>query len=191
MGSEMTVLHKGSFSLNLGFVSLSGDLSDDDRQCAWELYSELSTRVAVTGKPSDPDCTDFDGELYVESLESLYRFFQEARGIMRRFSVGRLERTTDQHLGVMISRAMSDVLRPFLEKWQVKFRHWWEDESNPRLPPLRRQQEYPDLAEFLADWSAVRWLMCQLQAELVRTYKLVDVSNSKRKEKGSGQTNQS
>ena len=45
----MPTLTKGSFSLNSGIVKLGGDLSDDDRQCAWELYTELSTRAAVIG----------------------------------------------------------------------------------------------------------------------------------------------
>src|SRR5262249_26057477 len=88
-GTPMPTLTKGSFSLNLGIVKLGGDLSDDDRQCAWELYTELSTRVAVTGKADDPDCVQFGGELYIESLDSLYNFFWEARGIMRKFPVGR------------------------------------------------------------------------------------------------------
>ena len=45
----MPTLTKGSFSLNLGIVQLGGELSDADRQYAWELYTEMSTRVAVTG----------------------------------------------------------------------------------------------------------------------------------------------
>ena len=171
----MATLTKGSFSLNLGFVQLGGELSDEDRQCAWELYTELSTRVGVTGKPNDPDCTNFEGELFIESLNSLFAFFQEARQIMRKFPVGKLEGSNQEHLGVMINRIMSQVLRPFLEKWQVDYRHWWENQSNPRLTPLDRQKEYPDLAQFLEDWSSLRWLMRELQKELVRVYRLVDV----------------
>lgn len=171
----MPVLTKGGFSLNLGFVQLSGDLSDDDRQCAWELYTELATRVAVTGKKKDEDCKNFDGELYSESLASLYKFFQEARLIMRKFPVGRLGGVHQNHLGVMIARVMSEVLRPFLEKWQVDYRHWWEYESNQDMMPLERQKQFPKLQEFLDDWASVRWLMRQLQKELVDVYKLVEV----------------
>ena len=171
----MAVLSKGSFSVNLGVIKLGGDLSDEDRQCAWELYTELSTRVAVTGKMSDSECKDFSGELYIESLSSLYNFFQECRRIMRKFPVGRLEQNKGQHLGIMISKVLSEVLRPFLEKWQVKYRHWWEYQSNPRKPPFERQEDFPELNDFLSDWSALRWLMRKLQEELVSVYQLVDV----------------
>ncbi|OOZ43765.1 hypothetical protein [Solemya velum gill symbiont] len=171
----MAVLDKGSFSLNLGIVQLQADLSDIDRQCAWELYTELSTRVAVTGKPFDEECRDFSGELYIESLSSLYNFFQEARSIMRKFPVGKIDGDNQSHLGVMISRMMEEVLRPFLEKWQVQYRHWWENESNPRLSPIYRQNEFPNIDEFLKDWASVRWLMRKVQAELVNIYQLVNV----------------
>jgi hypothetical protein len=170
----MPTLSKGSFSLNLGLVKLTGDLTYDDRQCAWELYTELSTRVAVTGKPNDPECSNFEGELYIESLNSLYTFFQEARRIMRQFPVGKISVDQKDHLGVLISRMMENILRPFLEKWHVKFRHWWENQSNPRLSPFERQSEYPGLKEFLEDWSAVRWLMREVKKKLLTAYALVD-----------------
>lgn len=171
----MAVLSKGSFSLDLKIVKLGADFTDDDRQSAWELYTEMSTRISVTGKHQDSECTDFSGELYIESLDSLFRFFQEARGIMRKFPVGKIGGNNQEHLGVMVNKAMSNVLRPFLEKWHVKFRHWWENQSNPRLNPIDRQKEFPELEPFLADWSAVRWLMREFQKELIRVYALVDV----------------
>jgi len=67
------------------------------------------------------------------------------------------------------------VLRPFLEKWQVRYRHWWEHESNPRLVPLTRQAEFPELEKLLVDWSAVRSIMRAVRDELVSAYNLVDV----------------
>ena len=86
----MAVIKKGNFSIDIGFIKIGADFEESDRQCAWELYTELATRVALTGKPKDPDCTDFGGEVYAESLSSLYTFFSEARKIMRQFPVGAL-----------------------------------------------------------------------------------------------------
>ncbi len=182
----MAVVSKGSFSINLGIVKLGGDLTEEDRQCAWELYTELSTRLAVTGKLGDDECKNFNGELYIESLSSLYNFFQEARGIMRKFPVGRLEQDNNQHLGIMINNILSEVLRPFLEKWQVRYRHWWENQSNPRKAPFERQDNFPELEKFLKDWSALRWLMRELQKELISVYHLIDVNNKQANESFQG-----
>jgi hypothetical protein len=67
----MPEIREGSFELDLGLVKLGAKLSEEDRQCAWELYTEIVTRVAVIGKRYDPTCEDFSGELYAESLDSL------------------------------------------------------------------------------------------------------------------------
>lgn len=126
-------------------------------------------------------CKNFDGEVLVESLDSLYTFFKEARGIMRRFPVGKIEKTNKQHLGILINRMLTDVIRPFLEKWQAKYRYWWENESNPRKPPMERQLEFPSIDEFLADWTAIRELMREVEQVLVATYHLQDVGVALRK----------
>ena len=173
----MAVLKKGTFSIDIGFVKLGGDFTEDDRQCAWELYTELATRVAVTGKPKDADCTDFSGEVYAESLGSLYVFFSEARKIMRQFPVGAKSAVgIENHLGALIHRAMRDVLRPFLETWQADYRYWWESVSDKNLPPFERQAQYPKEKELISQWSDVRAIMRAIQDKLVEMYKLVDVT---------------
>lgn len=173
-------LQEGSFELDLKVVKLGAKLAEEDRQCAWELYTELVTRVAVVGKTSDTDAGNFDGEVLAESLDSLYKFFQEARGIMRRFPVGRIGKRKN-HLGIVVHGMMKDVLRPFLEKWHADFRHWWEYESDKKLSPLKRQKGYPNLKPFLADWRSVRLLMRAVQQELVNTYELVEADQDKKK----------
>lgn len=173
----MTILEKGSFSLNLGFLQVGADVSEADRQCAWELYTEITTRLSMVGKCNDPKCSDFSGEVLSESLDSVHAFFREARKIMRKYPVGQLERkkTKEGHLGVLINDLMNNVLRPFLEKWQSDFRHWWENESNSKLPPFKRQEQYPHYKDFLKDWSDVRSIMRGLRKELIKKYQLVDV----------------
>lgn len=173
-------LKEGNFELDLKLVKLGAKLAEDDRQCAWELYTEMSTRVAVVGKLDDPSCENFDGEIYIESLSSLYSYFQEARGIMRKFPVGRLSINKKNHLGVLIHRMMRDVLRPFLETWQGQYRHWWEYESDPKLPPFKRQEKFPQRQAFLKDWADVRALMRSVQEVLIDTYKLVDIAHDER-----------
>jgi hypothetical protein len=70
---------------------------------------------------------------------------------------------------------MSDVLRPFLENWQIDYRHWWYSESNPRLPPPSSTTRFPTIGRALIRLGcAVR----KLQDELITIYKLVDVGSS-------------
>ncbi|MDH7602569.1 MAG: hypothetical protein QHI38_10540 [Armatimonadota bacterium] len=171
----MPEIKRGSFSLNLGLFQVQAEVSEDDRQCAWELYTEICTRRALVGRSGDATCSDLSGEVLAESLESVYAFFKEARGIMRRFPVGRLSKDQSRHLGVLINDLMVSVLRPFLEKWQADFRHWWQTEADQSLPPFERQVRYPRYAEFLEDWCNVRLLMRDLLGVLRTAYELVDV----------------
>jgi hypothetical protein len=147
-------------------------------QCAWEFFTELATRVAVTGKSKDSDCEDFTGEIYIESLTSLYVFFGEARKIMRQFPVGKIAPTAkiENHLGALIYRAIRDVLRPFLEKWQADYRFWWENVSDKTLDPFERQKAYPQIKQMIAEWINVRVIMRAIQNQLMKEYKLVNVT---------------
>jgi hypothetical protein len=94
--------------------------------------AEIVTRVAVVGKRRDLSCEDFSGELYAESLDSLYNFFRECRGIMRKFPVGKLKESKQEHLGVLINRILNDVFRPFLESWNGPYRAWWATATDGR-----------------------------------------------------------
>jgi len=161
----MATVTKGDFSLDLGFVKLGADLSDEDRQCAWELYTEIATRVAVVGKRLDKTCKDFTGELFSESLDSLYNFFRECRAIMRRFPVGRIKDPRQVHLGILINRILAKVLRPFLEKWSGRYRSWWATAAKDGSP-YELQKQFPECDQFLKDWSAVREIMRDVEVQL-------------------------
>ena len=171
----MAEVKKGIFSLNLGIIQLATELTEEDRQCAWELYTEIATRIAVSGKRGDIECKDFQGELLIESLNSLYSFFKECRLIMRKFPVGRIKVDNRNHLGCVIHDLLTFVLRPFLEKWHVNFRTWWDSKNESGLSPFDRQNEFPEISEFLEDWSSVRFIVRQLEVTLINEYKLVNL----------------
>lgn len=168
----MPEISEGSFTINFGVVKLGGKLSEQDRQCAWQLYTEIVTRVAVTGKRRDETSSDYSGELIAESLSSLHAFFQEARQIMKDFPVGKLKEKNQSHLGLLIHDLLADVLRPFLEKWQSDFRAWWEQQDRSELSWFELQEKYPKFKELLADWTHLRKLMRKLEHQLRDEYKL-------------------
>lgn len=167
----MAELSEGGFAIDFGVVKLSGKLSEQDRQCAWELYTEIVTRVAVSGKRRDETSADFSGEVLVESLASLYAFFQEARAIMKCFPVGKLKEKQQSHLGTLIHDLLADVLRPFLEKWQADLRSWW-DSQDKATNWFDLQKRYPRYEELLIDWTHLRRLMRKLEHKLRDEYKL-------------------
>lgn len=169
----MANLRSARFSLDFKLLRVSAEIAEDDRQCAWEFYTEMNTRVAVTGKRGDPDGNNFDGEIYIESLNSLYTFFKESRALMRRFPMGKIEINKEANLGIMIDRVMSIVLRPFLEKWQGRFRYWWDVESDHTKPFFERQKEFPELEEMLSEWSDLRRTMKTLNSDLLSKYQLI------------------
>lgn len=168
----MSELSEGDFSINFGVVKLSGKLSELDRQCAWHLYTEIITRVAVSGKRRDKTCRDFSGEVLAESFESLHTFFRETRYIMKEFPVGKIKEKLQCHLGILIHDLLADVLRPFLEKWQADFRAWWQQQDKNKLSWFEIQKQYPKYEELLKDWTDLRKIMRSIERKLCEEYKL-------------------
>lgn len=164
----MAVFTSGNVSLNLGVLQMTGDFSDADRQCAWELYTELRTRGALLQHASSRN------ELMIEVLDSLYDFFQEARAIMKRFPVGHLGSGT-YHLGFLIDDLLNNYLRPFLNEWQADFRHWWQNHADQTLPPLQRQKQYPQFDDLLTDHIVLKAAMRETLTMLVQTFDLTAI----------------
>ncbi len=168
----MPELKEGNFTIDFGVVKLGGKLSEQDRQCAWQLYTEIVTRVAVSGKRRDETSSDFSGEIIAESLASLHSFFQEARQIMKEFPVGKLKEKNQDHLGMLIHDLLADVLRPFLERWQADYRAWWEQQDRTGHSWFDIQKTYPKYSELLEDWTHLRKLMRKIEHQIRDEYKL-------------------
>ena len=154
----------------LNFIKLGEDYQELDRQFAWELYTELSTRVAVTGKANDATCVNTDGELWYESFSSLLAFCKELRVLLRTYPAQHSKGTP--HLGNLLVEITRVVLNPFLDKWRVDYLHWWEYSSDKAKPPVQRQQEYPKCQNMLVEWRELKMTMCAVQETILKKYKL-------------------
>lgn len=172
----MPEISEGNFSINFGVVKLGGKLSEQDRQCAWQLYTEIITRVSVSGKRRDETCGDFSGEVIAESFASLHTFFREARQIMKDFPVGKLKEKNQSHLGILVHDLLADVLRPFLEKWQADFRAWWRQQDLSNRSWFQIQEQYPKYEELVQDWTDLRKLMREVEHKLRDEYKLQKIN---------------
>ncbi len=90
--------------LNLGFLTTEWSPNDQDKQCAWELYVELLTRI--TTQSLDPA----DGDEKT-ALDSVYSLFPTTREILK--SNGRHCKEFTR-LSVVV---LNQIVRPFTAKW--------------------------------------------------------------------------
>ena len=170
----MTTFRKGDVSFDLAVSPLQGEHAAADRQFAWELFVEMSTRVSVRGN-LDGDRESYAHEVLAKSMVSLQEFFERVRTLVRQYPVGAIGPETRAHLGFSAARMLGIIYGPFLSKWAAHLLHWWNEDSDRGRPPVARQQEYPELAELLADWSLVRRFGRDTTAELARAYGFADV----------------
>jgi hypothetical protein len=91
---------------NLGQLEFEPD--ETQQKAAWELYVELTTRIAV--QPLGPE----EG-LMREALSSLYNIFGATREILRR--AGPSVAQGPHSFGPMAIEVLNKGLRPFLAKW--------------------------------------------------------------------------
>ena len=91
---------------NLGQLEFEPD--ETQQRAAWELYVELTTRIAV--QPLGPD----EG-LIREALSSLYNIFGATREILR--EAGPSVAQGPNSFGPVAIEVLNKGLRPFLTKW--------------------------------------------------------------------------
>jgi hypothetical protein len=97
-----------SISLPFGIGSVTITPDEREKEAAWELYVELSTRIAVH------PLKDNQG-LSREALSSLYSMFATTREILRK--AGHRVAKDKNSLGPLAIRVLNSGLRPFLAKW--------------------------------------------------------------------------
>ena len=99
---------KLTISLPFGLGQLEFEPDEVQQRAAWELYVELTTRIAV--QPCGPD----EG-LMREALSSLYSIFEASREILRR--AGPLVAQGPNSFGPVAIEVLNKGLMPFLTKW--------------------------------------------------------------------------
>ena len=101
--------------LNLPYIGgIEGDFTpnESEKLAAWEIYVELSTRVAV--RPLGPN----EG-LVREALGSLHALFEIARSILRKYgpTVAVAKNNHVLSLGYITLAILNGAIRPVLSKW--------------------------------------------------------------------------
>lgn len=125
----------------------------DDRQIAYKLWVELSTRKI--GIP-----IDFDNDVILEIYASWYSFFKLTRDLIKDIPVSRLAKSesTRQIVSIAID-VLNKELRPHLTRWQARFRRWYQVESkreqNTGLAPQELQKRFPNYKQLTQSMEEV------------------------------------
>lgn len=128
-----------SLKINSYFLNVEFSLKDADRLAAWEMYTELITRV--TTQYLKPDEGDEEA-----TLKSVYTLFDTTRQIIKRNGPGCIEFTK---VAVVI---LNQVLRPFTAKWHKRFL------SEEKLTAAERQsfrQELEGVQEHIRNYTGL------------------------------------
>ena len=105
-----------SVDVSIGFppISISGSFSPTraERDCAWELLVELTSRTSVAPLLDDEGSTR-------EALSSLYSLYQTTRDLLRKYGweVAAPRSDGNLSLGLIAMRVLNDILRPFMSKY--------------------------------------------------------------------------
>ena len=138
--------------LGIGNTSITFKPNYTDREIAYKLWVELSTRKL--GLP-----IDFDEDVIIELYDSWYAFFSVARDLIKEFPISKLNEKNEKDLVEITIELLNNVLRAHLTTWQAKFRKWYnqelEKEANKNLTPQEIQSKYKYYDKLTVDLNEI------------------------------------
>ncbi|WP_279581337.1 hypothetical protein [Fodinicola feengrottensis] len=136
-----------------------------EAEAAWELYTELISRVSVVPLPPDQG-------LLRDALTSLYSLFDTTRGILRKYGpdLAPRHRQDDITFGRVAFGVLNTALRLFMTKWHPELKDW-EFGRPAGVGPLAHERAWARAGELRAELEEVRVALLEL-AKL-----LADVAN--------------
>lgn len=160
--------------VGMGTNKLKLSINETDRQIAYKIWVELSTRKI--GLP-----IDLEHDVISEVYDSWHTFFTVTRELVKDVPVNKFRRKETEEIVRLSIGVLNDGLRPHLTKWQARFRRWYgkatEDSNFIDQSPQEIQQRYPKYDELQADLLAVNQ---RLMAYRKMMYELVVFTKTKK-----------
>lgn len=149
-GRKFSDFEIDSAELGLGDHKVSFRPNDTDRQIAYSIWVELSTRKI--GLPIDSE-DDVIAEIY----DSWYAFFAVTRELIKDIPVSKVRGSSTSKIIDLSVEVLNEGLRPHLTKWQARFRHWYERQMDSKADaePQELQKQFPAYDELVEDMLAV------------------------------------
>lgn len=138
--------------------------SHEDRQVAYKLWVELSTRKI--GLPIDTE-----NDAILEIYDSWYEFFTLTRDLIKDIPVSKIRKNeSTRKLANIAIDVLNEGLRPHLTVWQAKFRTWYQIEShkneNKDIPPQELQKRFPEYAQLIQSMKEVNHKLIRYKESL-------------------------
>lgn len=141
----------GSFELDsagigIGDTNVSFKPNRTDRQIAYAIWVELSTRKV--GLAIDPE-HDVISEVY----DSWYSFFGVTRDLIKEVPAHKLKSKGTRAIVRASVQVLNEGLRPHLTQWQARYRRWYEAtlQDDDIRDPQSVQQEFPKYDDLVKD----------------------------------------
>jgi hypothetical protein len=129
---------------NLGELEFEPD--EVQQRAAWNLYVELSTRIAV--QP-----LGLDGGLLGEALSSLHDLFATTREVLK--EAGPDVGASSDSVGGIAIAVLNRGLRPFLAKWHPRLLAW-ETERSTGVSMKEHEVKWAEGPQLRAELEALR-----------------------------------
>lgn len=139
-----------SAELGIGDYKVSFKPNDLDRQIAYSIWVELSTRKI--GLP-----IDVKDDVISEVYDSWHSFFGVTRELIKDIPVSKVRGDSTGRIIEISIEVLNEGLRPHLTKWQARFRHWYDAQMEKRedASPQDVQKKFPEYDALCTDLITV------------------------------------
>lgn len=136
--------------VGIGDFKMAFKPNDTDRQIAYSIWVELSTRKI--GLP-----IDLDHDVISEIYDSWYNFFGVTRELVKGIPVSKVRNDSTGKIIRLSVEVLNEGLRPHLTQWQARYRRWYEYKvkDNFEMSPQDIQKDFPDYDALSSDLLAV------------------------------------
>ena len=141
--------------------------NDTDRQIAYQIWVELSTRKIGLA-------IDVENDVIDQVYNSWYNFFSVTRELIKDVPVSKFRRKDTEKIITLSIEVLNTGIRPHLTKWQARYRRWYdkalENKDYADFTPQEIQKEYPEFETLMEDLMAVNHKLMQYRQKM---YQLV------------------
>lgn len=148
--------------MGFGDHKISFKPNDTDRQIAYSIWVELSTRKV--GLP-----IEIEDDVISEVYDSWYSFFAVTRELIKDIPVSKVRGDSTGKIIDLSIEVLNEGLRPHLTKWQARFRHWYDTqlEKKEDVSPQDLQKKFPEYDALCADLLAVNNRLIKYRVKMI------------------------